>query len=82
MPFIVKKMTTMARIAIHAPARNLVTSTITSTAPVQQKPIRLVSCERRIRRRAAPSLSVRSSRAQCRSMPACEQVNDTNTPTM
>ena len=37
---------------------------------------------RRIRRRAFGSFSVSSSRFQCRIMPPCEQVNETNTPTM
>ena len=37
---------------------------------------------RYIRRRAAGSCSVRSSRVQCRTMPVWLRVNETNTPTM
>ena len=75
-------MMTMARIAIQAPARNLVISTMTSTTAVKLNPVALMVWLRRIRRRTTGSVSVASSRFQCRIMPACEQVNDTNTPTM
>ena len=72
----------IARIAIHAPATNLVTTTMISTVPVQMKPIVLITRERIISRRTAESVSVRSSRVQCRTMPIWLSVNDTNTPTM
>ena len=78
----VRKITAIARIAIHAPDRNFVTSTMINTTAVQQNPTALISWLRRIRRRAPGSDSVWSSRFQCRIIPACEQVNDTNTPTM
>ena len=78
----VMKNTNIARIAIQAPARNLVISTITSTMAVMQKPMALIVWLRRIRRRSPWSFSVRSRRFQCRIMPACEQVNETKTPTM
>ncbi len=38
--------------------------------------------DRIIRARAAESVSVRSRRVQCRTMPIWLSVNDTNTPTM
>jgi hypothetical protein len=68
--------------AIHAPDRNLVTTTTTSTVAVQRKPIALITRERIIRRRTAASASVRSSRVQCRTIPIWLRVNETNTPTM
>ena len=45
-------------------------------------PNALIARERIIRRRASGSRSVRSSRFQCRIMPAWESVNETKTPTM
>ena len=72
----------IARMAIHAPARNFVTTTTTSTDPVQMKPIVLITRDRIILRRAAGSVSVRSRRVQCRTMPIWLSVNETNTPTM
>lgn len=72
----------MAAIAIHAPSRNFVMSTITSTVAVMVSPIALTVCERRIRRRTPASVSLASNRFQCRIMPAWLTVNDTNTPTM
>ena len=72
----------IAKIAIHAPARNLVTTTTKSTDPVQKKPIVLITRDRIMRRRTAGSVSVRNSRVQCRTMPIWLSVNDTNTPTM
>src|SRR6267378_1577487 len=72
----------IARIAIHAPARNFVTTTMISTVPVQMKPTVLITRERIIPRRTAESVSVRNSRVQCRTMPIWLSVNDTNTPTM
>ena len=72
----------IARIAIHAPARNFVTTTTTSTAPVHMQPIALMTRDRCILRRSAASVSTRSSRVQCRTMPIWLSVNDTNTPTM
>ena len=36
----------IARIAIHAPARNLVTTTMISTVPVQMKPTVLITRDR------------------------------------
>ena len=72
----------IARIAIHAPATNLVITTMIRTVPVQMKPMVLITRERIILRRTAESVSVRSSRVQCRTMPIWLSVNDTNTPTM
>ena len=73
---------TIARIAIHAPATNFVTTTMISTVPVQRRPIALITRDRIMWRRTAESVSVRSSRVQCRTMPIWLSVNDTNTPTM
>ena len=78
----VKKMIAIARIAIQAPARNLVISTMISTTPVKQNPTALMVWLRRIRRRPCRPVSVRSSRFQCLIMPSWENVNETNTPTM
>ena len=78
----VKKMIAIARIAIHAPARNLVISTMTSTTAVKQNPTALMVWLRRIRRRVAGSFSTRRSRFQCRIMPSWEKVKETKTPTM
>ena len=75
-------MTAIAAIAIQAPSRNLVMSTMTSTVPVSTMPNVLMARERIIRRRLLGSRSVRSNRFQCRIMPACDSVNETNTPTM
>ena len=61
---------------------NFVISTITSTMPVIAAPNPLMACERRIRRRAAGSVSVASSRFQCRSMPVWLSVNEVKTPTV
>jgi len=72
----------IAASAIQAPWLNLVTSTRISTAPVMVRPKPLMPCERRIRRRAAGSVSVDSSRCQCRSMPVWDSVKDTKTPTV
>ena len=82
MPFISTKSTTIAAIAIHAPSRNFVTSTTTSTSPVTESPTALMTRLRTIRARADGSVSVRSSRVQCRTMPVWLRVNETNTPTM
>ena len=49
---IITKMTVIARIAIHAPARNLVTSTTISTTAVTVKPKALIARLRIIRVRA------------------------------
>ena len=54
----IRKKKTIARIVIQAPARNLVTSTITSTTAVMPRPKVLIARERIIRRRAAGSRSV------------------------
>ena len=75
-------MTTIARIAIHAPCVNLVMSTTTSTVAVIARPTELMTRERFIRVRAAGSGSVRRCRVQCRTMPSWLTVNDTKTPTM
>jgi hypothetical protein len=80
--FIRTNSTTIARIAIHAPTTNFVTTTMTSTVPVQVNPMALMTRERIIRRRTSGSVSVRSSRVQCRTMPIWLSVNETNTPTM
>ena len=48
----------IAKIAIQAPARNLVTTTTKSTDPVQKKPIVLITRDRIMRRRTAGSVSV------------------------
>ena len=78
----IRKKTTIARIAIQAPARNLVTSTITSTTAVNARPNVLIARDRIIRRRAAGSFSVRRCRVQCRIMPSWLRLNETKTPTM
>jgi hypothetical protein len=78
----ITKITAIATIAIHAPRVNLVTSTMISTAPVMTRPTELITRERIMWLRAAESVSVRSSRVQCRTMPVWLTVNDTNTPTM
>ena len=49
----------IAKIAIQAPARNLVTTTMMSTVPVQMNPIVLITRERFILRRTAGSVSTR-----------------------
>ena len=72
----------IARIAIQAPARNLVTSTTTSTTAVIARPKVLIARERIIRRRSAGSVSVFRCRVQCRIMPSWLRLNDTKTPTM
>ena len=72
----------MATTAIHAPARNLVIVTTNSTVPVATKPIVLTTRERIIVRRTAGSVSLRSNRVQCRTMPIWLSVNEMNTPTM
>ena len=46
------KNTAIAAIAIQAPSRNFVTSTVSSTTPVMIAPKPLMDCARRIRRRA------------------------------
>ena len=74
--------TSSPTIAIHAPARNLVTRTTSSTEPVESSPIVLITRERIILRRARASVSVRSNRVQCRTMPIWLNVKETNTPTM
>ncbi len=75
-------MDPIATMVIQAPERNLVISTITSTVPVSPNPTALTAWRRRSCARAAGSVSRPSSRFQCRIIPACEQVNDTKTPTM
>ena len=72
----------MARIAIQAPARNLVISTITSTTAVKVRPKALMARERYIRCRAAGFFSVFRLRVQCRIMPSWLRLNETKTPTM
>ncbi|GMA85285.1 hypothetical protein GCM10025868_05350 [Angustibacter aerolatus] len=76
-----RKITTIAAMAIHAPFRNLVMSTTTSTVPDIPAPTALIT---RARSMAGFSLdsAVRSSRFQCRIMPIWLVVNETNTPTM
>ena len=81
-PFISTNSTTMAAIAIHAPCVNLVTSTTTSTSPVTTAPKALITRVRTHPAGAAGSVSVRSSRVQCRTMPVWLSVKETNTPTM
>ena len=79
---ITKKMT-IARIAIHAPARNLVISTITSTTAVNVSPTALMTRERIMAgARSAGSCSSFRWRVQCRIMPSWLRVNETKTPTM
>ena len=78
---ITKKMI-IARIAIQAPARNLVISTITSTTAVMPRPKVLISRERNIRRRSAGSCSVFRCRVQCRIIPSWLRLKETKTPTM
>ena len=77
------KMMPIATMAIQAPARNLVISTMTSTTAVKQNPMALIVWLRRIIwRRTAASFSLRSNLFQCRIMPIWQSVNETNTPTM
>ena len=78
----IKKNTTIATIAIQAPARNLVTSTITKTTAVMASPKVLIARERYIRRRTAGFRSVRRWRDQCRIMPSWLRLKETKTPTM
>ena len=56
--------------------------TISSTVPVATNPTVLTTRERIIVRRTAGSVSLRSSRVQCRTMPIWLNVNEMNTPTM
>ncbi len=72
----------IAKMAIHAPATNLVTRTTNNTAPVDSNPTVLTTRERIILRRTRGSVSVRSNRVQCRTMPIWLSVNEMNTPTM
>ena len=73
----------MARTTIQAPCVNLVTSTMTSTSPVRHAPNALMARERLHRAARPPGRSrSRSSRVQCRTMPAWLSVKETNTPTM
>ena len=82
MPRMTMKKKTIARIVIQAPARNLVTSTITSTTAVKVSPIALMTRERSSAGVApGPSRCVRC-RVQCRIMPSWLRLNDTKTPTM
>ena len=68
---------------IYAPWVNLVTSTMTSTSAVKTRadavddpgPVHACAGRRRVG-------GVRSSRVQCRTMPAWLRVNETNTPMM
>ncbi len=76
-----KKMP-IARIVIHAPARNFVISTITSTTAVNDRPTVLIMRDRNIRWRTAGSRSVLRCRVQCRIIPSWLRLNDTKTPTM
>ena len=78
----IAKNTTIARIAIQAPARNLVSSTTTKTTAVIARPKVLIARERYIRRRSAWSFSPRRCRVQCRIMPSWLRLKDTKTPTM
>ena len=72
----------IARIAIHAPARNFVTThddqhgagAHEADGVDHPRPHHLAAHR--------GSVSVRSSRVQCRTMPIWLSVNDTNTPTM
>ena len=82
MPRISMKKMPIARMVIQAPARNLVTSTMTSTTAVKARPMALIRRERCIRRRSAGSGSLCSSRVQCRIMPSWERLKETKTPTM
>ena len=72
----------IAAIAIHAPSRNFVISTVISTTPVIAAPKPLMAWARRMRRRAAGSVSVARWRRQCRTIPVWLSVNETNTPTV
>ena len=82
MPFMIRKNTIIAMIVIQAPARNLVTSTITSTTAVIPSPNVLIARDRIIRRRSAGSLVDFSRRVQCRIIPSWLRLNETKTPTM
>ena len=76
------KIATIATIAIHAPAANLVINTMTSTVAVMARPMELMTRERFMRRRAAGSVSLFRCRVQCLIMPVWLSTNETNTPTM
>ena len=76
------KKNPIARIVIHAPARNLVISTITRTTAVNPRPKVLMARDRIIRRRTAGSRSVRRCRVQWRIMPSWLRLKETKTPTM
>ena len=78
----IAKNTIIARIAIQAPARNLVSSTTTKTTRSSPRPKVLIARERNIRRRAAGSFSVFRCRVQCRIMPSWLRLKETKTPTM
>ena len=82
MPRMSRKIAIIATIAIQAPARNLVTSTMTRTVAVMPRPIELTVLDRFIRARWAGSCSVLRCRFQCRIMPSWLRLNETNTPTM
>ena len=78
----ITKNTTIDRIAIQAPARNLVSRMTTNTTAVMQRPNVLITRERIMCRRWAGSVSVFRCRVQCRIMPSWLRLNDTKTPTM
>ena len=74
---ITKKMD-MARIAIHAPARNLVISTITSTTAVKVSPTALMAREaQHVPAHRRVLLGRGRLRVQCRIMPSWLRVNET-----
>ena len=64
----------MSSMMIHAPSCALVTATTISTMPVTSAPMPFIAAC--VRQPAPPS------RRQRTTMPACERVNDTNTPIM
>ena len=75
-------MNGITRMTSQAPRVNLVITMITRTTVVSDPPMVLMTCERRIRRRSAPSSVERSSRFQCRTMPHWPMLKLVNTPTM
>ena len=83
MPRMTRKKKTIARIAIQAPARNLVTSTMTSTTAVKREPDR-VDHPRALHPAPLGRVLSRSARCrvQCRIMPSWLRLNETKTPTM
>ena len=80
--FISTKRIGIATSTSQAPWVNFVSTMITRTTLVSEPPTVLMICERRIRRRACGSRSVRISRFQCRTMPHWPMLKLVKTPMM